>query len=1180
MKKQRKPERGSPSECSPPRLSAASSSARISEHSKSGIGSRSEDAWALSLEVAEPQPLQIRHPSDDEDNPLPRSSPRLSYDKFTSPIPKSNRRQTAVTALTPSQLRRSPRLSSISLSPAALTPRVERNAVSCDKESTKRRRSLEDKDSRAPKVVKKAKVDSECRVLRSSLRLSGGKIDDSNLQLVALLNSGSKHQCRGSLREKCLRSRTVLVFVGEDEKNHSKKNGGGSLNESVGKKALKSAPGRVHSKRESDSSYLKFYVSKKKQKAEKSASTEGDNDLENNGRNSISQEKEVPLIDYHPEASASKNDGNGVKSMEKCSDTPKKKSTLKERNNLSERKEGKKCDLELTNVKCLRSKKIQVKGNVEGVAKKKKDSVEGSNGSVDGSNSKNRVKSPKQEENIICCFVGEPVPEEVAHNRWQWRYELKSKNEGQRWKINADEEDEIILNVKCHYSRAKVGNCLLDIGDCVFVKGEGTKQHVGRILEFFKTTDEEDYFRIQWFFRAEDTVLKDVASCQDNKRLFYSTIMNDNPLDCIISKVTIERVPPKLCMDSELSPSDSFYYDMEYCVDYSTFRTLKPETSSESDPHSLSSKHPDEKPLTMTPLAANLQSNNESSKPELALLDIYSGCGGMSTGLCAGAKLSGINLVTKWAVDYSSSACDSLKLNHPETQVRNVTADDFLDLLREWEKLCKQHVHDPDSASDSKTAFEGESECQLEEESCTTKSDTEDSDEEYEVSHFLDICYGDPTESGTRGLHFKVRWKGYDSDEDSWEPVEGLGNCEERIEEFVRKGFESKILPLPGDVDVICGGPPCQGISGYNRHRNFVSPLTDERNRQIIVFMNIVEFLKPKYVLMENVVDIIRFDKGSLGRYALSRLVHMKYQARLGTMASGCYGLPQFRLRVFIWGAHPAEMLPQYPLPTHDVIVRYWPPLEFERNVVAYEEGQPRNLHEAVILRDSISDLPAVANDQQLEETAYTDPPKTEFQASIRSPKDDETAALTVLYDHRPLELSKHDYLRVCHVPHRKGANFRDFPGVIVGGNNIVRPDPAMTPVMLPTGRPLVPDSVYTFEGGKSKRPYARVWWDETVSTVVTYPHIRAQAWLHPEQDRCLTIRECARLQGFPDYYRFCGSVKDRYCQVGNAVSIPVARALGYALGMAFQRVIGDEPLMILPPEYSSRPPPPPAEAE
>ncbi|MED6220065.1 MAD2L1-binding protein [Stylosanthes scabra] len=151
--------------------------------------------------------------------------------------------------------------------------------------------------------------------------------------------------------------------------------------------------------------------------------------------------------------------------------------------------------------------------------------------------------------------------------------------------------------------------------------------------------------------------------------------------------------------------------------------------------------------------------------------------------------------------------------------------------------------------------------------------------------------------------------------------------------------------------------------------------------------MDIVKYLKPKYVLMENVVDILKLDHGSLGRYALSRLVHMNYQARLGMVAAGCYGLPQFRLRVFLWGAHPSEVLPQFPLPTHDVIVSYWPPTEFERNTVAYDEGQPRELEKAIILQDAISDLPAVSNHETCEEIPYTNPPETEFQRYIRSTK-------------------------------------------------------------------------------------------------------------------------------------------------------------------------------------------------
>ena len=108
-------------------------------------------------------------------------------------------------------------------------------------------------------------------------------------------------------------------------------------------------------------------------------------------------------------------------------------------------------------------------------------------------------------------------------------------------------------------------------------------------------------------------------------------------------------------------------------------------------------------------------------------------------------------------------------------------------------------------------------------------------------------------------------------------------------------------------MDVICVGPPCQGISGYNRNREFDAPFNSERNKQIIVFMDVMQFLKPKYIYMENVLDILKFADATLARYALSRLVAMHYQAKLGIMAAGCYGLPQFRMRVFLVGCHPKE---------------------------------------------------------------------------------------------------------------------------------------------------------------------------------------------------------------------------------------------------------------------------------
>ncbi|KAK1312976.1 DNA (cytosine-5)-methyltransferase 1 [Acorus calamus] len=538
----------------------------------------------------------------------------------------------------------------------------------------------------------------------------------------------------------------------------------------------------------------------------------------------------------------------------------------------------------------------------------------------------------------------------------------------------------------------------------------------------------------------------------------------------------------------------------------------------------------------------------------------------MSTGLCLGANESGLKLVTRWAVDLNEHACESLRFNHPETQVRNEKAGHFLLLLKEWQKLCTDRnlIGSAQAFGDIPTN-NGDDSNILE----AFEKDTSPDSDEFEVQKLIGICYGDPTNVGKDGLMFKVRWKGYSKAFDTWEPIEGLSNCEESIDQFVRAGYRAKILPLPGDVDVICGGPPCQGISGFNRFRQVDDPMKDNKNNQVPIFMDIVEYLKPKFVLMENVVDILKFAEGYIGRYAVSRFVEMNYQSKLGIMGAGCYGLPQYRLRMFLWGVFQTENLPQFPLPTHEVVVRGWTPSEFDQNVVGYLRDQQYELQRATVLEDAISDLPPVTNDEIRDEMTYIDDPKTDLQFKIRALKDGCTLNST-LYDHRPLRLNEDDYLRVCQIPKHKGANFRNLPGVRVRANNVVELDPNVERVYLPSKKPLVPDYAITFVKGKSSKPFGRLWWDETVATVVTRAEPHNQIIIHPVQDRVLTIRENARLQGFPDWYKLFGPIKERYIQVGNAVAIPVARGLGYALGMAIKGLNSEGHVMTLPKSFST----------
>lgn len=741
-------------------------------------------------------------------------------------------------------------------------------------------------------------------------------------------------------------------------------------------------------------------------------------------------------------------------------------------------------------------------------------------------------------------FVGEPFPADEARTKWPKRYQRAAT-------ARPDEDEEV--KARCHYRCAVVDGIVYALDDDVYVQAaENEADYIGRITELFEGTNKSKYFTCRWFFRPEDTVISRAKFVDDHqhdpKRVFLSEDKNDNELDCLISKVKIVYVDPNMDPEAkaQLVADTELYYDMSYSVAYSTFANIP------SDVHENSG------------ISSDADSGSGTPERTATLLDLYSGCGGMSTGLCLGAALAGLKLVTKWAVDLNSYACKSLKYNHPRTEVRNEKAEDFLALLKEWAVLCNKYVHSPDSDA-------------------TSPADEDDDDseplgkDEFVVEKLLEICYGG--NGRKNGIYFKVQWKGYGPEEDTWEPIENLSDCPLKIKEFVQEGHKRNILPLPGDVDVICGGPPCQGISGFNRFRNYNDPLKDEKNQQMVTYMDIVSYLQPKFVLMENVVDILKFADGYLGRYALSRLVALNYQARLGMMVAGCYGLPQFRMRVFLWGALPSLVLPKYPLPTHDVVVRGGAPNAFSQSIVAYDETQKPTLKKALLLGDAISDLPKVENYQPHEVIEYGAQPKTEFQCYIRLSRKDmldfsygDTTCPEEgkLLDHQPLRLNQDDHDRVLQIPVKKGANFRDLTGVMVGANNIVEFDPKIKRVYLKSGKPLVPDYAMSFIKGRSPKPFGRLWWDETVPTVVTRAEPHNQIILHPNQARVLTVRENARLQGFPDYYRMYGPMKEKYIQVGNAVAVPVARALGYSLGRAYQgQLEGTDPLFVLPESFT-----------
>ena len=85
-------------------------------------------------------------------------------------------------------------------------------------------------------------------------------------------------------------------------------------------------------------------------------------------------------------------------------------------------------------------------------------------------------------------------------------------------------------------------------------------------------------------------------------------------------------------------------------------------------------------------------------------------------------------------------------------------------------------------------------------------------------------------------------------------------------------------LPLPGEVEFIMGGPPCQGYSGMNRHNSGAWSM--QQNSMVVSFLSYCDFYRPRYILLENVRSFATHNKGQTIRLVLRTLLDMGYQVR------------------------------------------------------------------------------------------------------------------------------------------------------------------------------------------------------------------------------------------------------------------------------------------------------------
>ncbi len=286
-------------------------------------------------------------------------------------------------------------------------------------------------------------------------------------------------------------------------------------------------------------------------------------------------------------------------------------------------------------------------------------------------------------------------------------------------------------------------------------------------------------------------------------------------------------------------------------------------------------------------------------------------------------------------------------------------------------------------------------------------------------------------------------------------------------------------IPKGREVDVIFGGPPCQAFSTAGKRQGF----KDHRGNVFLKYLSIIDEIKPRYVVIENVRgllsaafpyndDLIASEclnktlpsvKGGALLHILKCLRNSGYKVSFELYNAANFGAPQIRERVIMLAYRGEEKLP-YLTPTNDEKGRY---------------GLPKWRTLGEIL-----------------------------------------ASLNVSEHHYiPFPEKRLKYYRML----KAGQYWKDLPPDIqkeAMGNS------------------------YALGGGKTGF-YRRLSFDRPSPTLVTHPTMPATDLGHPTEDRPLSVEEYSCIQEFPKNWVICGSMLDQYKQIGNAVPIALGKAIG-----------------------------------
>ncbi|MCD6344339.1 MAG: DNA cytosine methyltransferase [Anaerolineae bacterium] len=325
------------------------------------------------------------------------------------------------------------------------------------------------------------------------------------------------------------------------------------------------------------------------------------------------------------------------------------------------------------------------------------------------------------------------------------------------------------------------------------------------------------------------------------------------------------------------------------------------------------------------------------------------------------------------------------------------------------------------------------------------------------------------------------------------------------------KTYSAQIIQLRGQIDIVVGGPPCQGFSTAGQRR-----VTDKRNKLIHAYLKFVDLIQPRVILFENVRGFtLKFSnskehsKVAYSEIVLQKLNELGYTDAHGEMVNFAeYGVPQRRKRFLV-------------IATRD---------NLSGDIFSKLEGNREKFLGAKGISAKISSQSALSDLERRHGTTKC-PDSPRFLSGIVSAGQTEFQKTLRLID-------KTNYVPDSH--------------------RFVNHTPAIQKVFelllekAPRNRTIKGKERELY--GFKKRSLMVLDPEEPTPTITTIP----DDFVHYSEPRVMTVRECARLQTFPDWFEFKGPyttgnkerVKQvpRYTQVGNAVPPLFVEQLGVAI--------------------------------